>query len=190
MLQLHERNIFTTDWIMMIKNTLNDCGLSNIWNEQQCMYINPEWLKYKVQRTLEDQYLQTWYHTINESSKCKLYNKIKHNFILEPYLTALPYKQRKMLAKFRTSYHRLPIEKGRHLGLEETDRTCALCGSDSIGDECHYIFYCPFFNAARKMYSLVENNHASDDSRLLRLFTDENKSKKLSLFITEIMNHF
>ena len=95
-----------------------------------------------------------------------------------------------MLAKFRTSNHRLPIEKGRHLGLEETDRTCALCGSDSIGDECHYIFYCPFFNAARKMYSLVENNHASDDSRLLRLFTDENKSKKLSLFITEIMNHF
>ena len=190
MLQLYERNIFTTDWIMMIKNTLNDCGLSNIWNEQQCMYINPEWLKYKVQRTLEDQYLQTWYHTINESSKCKLYNKIKHKFILEPYLTALPYKQRKMLAKFRTSNHRLPIEKGRHLGLEEIDRTCALCGSDSIGDECHYIFYCPFFNAARKMYSLVENNHASDDSRLLRLFTDENNSKKLSLFITEIMNHF
>ena len=102
---------------------------------------------------MEDQYLQTWYHTINESSKCKLYNKIKHNFILEPYLTALPYKKRKMLAKFWTSNHRLPIEKGRHLGLEEIDRTCALCGSDSIGDECHYIFYCPFFNAARKMYS-------------------------------------
>ena len=73
----------------MIKSTLNDCGLTNIWNEQQC--INPEWLKYKVQLTLEDQYLQTRYHTINESSKCKLYNKIKHNFILEPYLTALPY---------------------------------------------------------------------------------------------------
>ena len=130
----------------MIKSTLNYCGLTNIWNEQQC--INPEWLKYKVQLTLEDQYLQTWYHTINESSKCKSYNKIKHNFILEPYLTALQYKKRKMLAKFWTSNQRLPIEKGIR-----GNRTCALCGSDSTGDECHYIFYCPFFNAARKMYS-------------------------------------
>ena len=27
---------------------------------------------------------------------------------------------------------------------QEIDRTCALCGSDSTGNECHYIFYCPF----------------------------------------------
>ena len=80
-----------------------------------------------------------------------------------------------MLAKFWTSSHRLPTEMGRHLGLEEIDRTCALCGSGSIDDECRYIFYCPFFKAARKMYSIAENNHTSNDSRLLMLFTDENK---------------
>ena len=37
------------------------------------------------------------------------------------------------------------------------------------------------------MYPVVENNHASDDSRFFWLFTDDNK--KPSLFITEIMDH-
>ena len=44
-------------WIEYIKNTLNNCGLSNIWH---CQYqVNPEWLRQKIKLTLTDQFKHT-----------------------------------------------------------------------------------------------------------------------------------
>ena len=58
-------------WIEYIKNTLNNCGLSNIWH---CQYqVNPEWLRQKFKLTLTDQFKQSWYALVENSPKALNY---------------------------------------------------------------------------------------------------------------------
>ena len=108
---LHEQKLYSSEWIVFIINVLDECGLSNIWQMQH--EVNPEWIKRQVELTLQDQFLQKW-----SQSKCKLYHDIKTSFKFENYLNKLPFKYRKALTKFRTSNHKLPVEKGRHLGID------------------------------------------------------------------------
>ena len=58
---------------------------------------------------------------INSSSKGHTYKSFKPIFGYEKYLDILPSKFRKLLVKFRTSNHRLPIETGRWLGIPLDD---------------------------------------------------------------------
>ena len=56
LVKLDENIIYTSEWIRFIRNTLNECGLSYIWSQQDS--VNPEWLKKKVNQILNDQYYQ------------------------------------------------------------------------------------------------------------------------------------
>ena len=56
LVELDENIIYTSEWIRFIRNTLNECGLSYIWSQQDS--VNPEWLKKKVNQILNDQYYQ------------------------------------------------------------------------------------------------------------------------------------
>ena len=51
-------------------------------------------------------------HKLTESSTLFLYSKLKNDIILEPYLLQLSnFKNRQLIAKFRSSGHNLEIEK-------------------------------------------------------------------------------
>ena len=43
----------------------------------------------------------------------------------------------------------MPIETGRHIGIERNDRVCNICKSSDIGDEYHYFCICPVFKSVR-----------------------------------------
>jgi hypothetical protein len=58
------------NWALNIKNILNNLGLSYIWENQFDIYIPFDTIK---QRIL-DNYLQSWYSEINNSSRLKTYN--------------------------------------------------------------------------------------------------------------------
>ena len=49
------------------------------------------------------------------------------------YLTLLPTDLRISLSKFRCTNHKLPIEKGRYLGIASDDRIWNLCNSEKLG---------------------------------------------------------
>ena len=49
-------------------------GLSYVWLEQE--YMNPEYVKRRVQLTIEDQYLQSWKQSLFDSNKCQIYRII------------------------------------------------------------------------------------------------------------------
>jgi hypothetical protein len=52
------------------------------------------------------------------NSKLYLYKKIKHDIVLEEYLIKEKnFKNRKLIAKFRTSDHCLQIETGRYINF-------------------------------------------------------------------------
>ena len=65
-------------------------------------------------------------------------------------LTLLPTDLRISFSKFRCTNHKLPIEKGRFLGIARDDRICNLCNSAKLGDEYHYIFECDYLKTERK----------------------------------------
>ena len=171
-------------------NVLDECGLSDIWQMQH--EVNPEWIKMRAELTLRDQFLQKWSQSIKESSKCKLYHDIKTSFKFENYLNKLPFKHRKALTKFRTSNHNLPVEKGRHLGIDRNKRICQLCQSGSRGDEFHYLFICAKFEKQRKKYLNLtySSKYVPDHVALNCLFNDEALFGNLSRFILTIMQEF
>ena len=43
----------------------------------------------------------------------------------------------------------MPIETGRHIGIDRNDRLCNICKSSDIGDEYHYFCICPVFKSVR-----------------------------------------
>ena len=135
-------------WLKHFKNILDDCGMSNIWLNQN--FPNDKWLKLKVKQTLIDHFIQNWRSKIRNSPKALNYRLYKHNLEFESYLNILPDKDAITFCKFRTCNHYLPIEKGRWLNIPRENRTCNLCDKADLGDEFHFLLSCPFFNQTRK----------------------------------------
>jgi len=54
---------------------------------------------------------------------------------------------------FRMCNNYLPIERGRWLRQDIKPRKSTLCNTNEVGDECHYIFKCPFFTEDRNSIS-------------------------------------
>ena len=103
-------------WLKHIKNILDDCGMSNIWLNQN--FQNDKWLKLKVKQTLIDHFIQNRRSKIRNSPKVLNYRLYKHNLEFESYLNILPDKDAITFCKFRTCNHYLHIEKGRWLNTE------------------------------------------------------------------------
>ena len=84
---------------------------------------------------------------ILENAVCK--KNIKFELKLEDYLVTLIEPVRSNLIRLRLSNHKMPIETGRHIGIEKNDRLCNICKSSDIGDEYHYFCICPVFKSVR-----------------------------------------
>ena len=90
------------------KSIFDETGLSNIWHGQK--YINPDFLKVTIKQRLQDQYIQTLFSDINNSSRVEYYSKFKTEFKLENFLFRLNAVHRNNICKLRTSNTIFPIE--------------------------------------------------------------------------------
>jgi len=104
--------------------------------------ININYAKTQIKQILNDQFVQEWHQTLEESSKCSLYMLFKTDLVFEDYLTKSPSINANNICKFKTSKHSLPIEKGRYQQLERSKRLCELCDMNTIVDEYHYVCEC------------------------------------------------
>ena len=100
-------------------------------------------------------------HKLTESSTLFLYCKLKNDIILEPYLLQLSnFKNRQLIAKFRSSGHNLEIEKGRCKNIPRLQRLCNTC--NNIEDEDHYFLHCRINNQPRNLlFNIIVNNCSS-----------------------------
>ena len=113
-----------SNWAYQIKQILQTCGLSFLWESRMQMFIRIEDIK---QRIL-DMHKQTWYSNINNSTKLDFYAKIKYNLELEPYLDSIEdNRYRIALTRFRISAHDLAIETGRYTKTPKALRICINC---------------------------------------------------------------
>ena len=117
-------NYNKTNWAFHIKNILEECGLTYLWQNQPYIFIHFHTIK---QRIL-DIYFQTWYASINNSTRLQTYNLFKHIFKQEEYLDFIKEKKfRVALTKFRTSAHELEIESGLYTNITRERRLCNHC---------------------------------------------------------------
>ena len=187
---LYTIGVYTSPWLVKIRDMLNSLGLSYVWQNQRVENI--DCFKLLVKTTLLDQYLQRWQAQVRESSKCSFYKVIKLNMQFEQYLMQLPYNLRLCMTKLRVSNHKLPIEALRHRGVERADRICQRCNLHEVGDEAHYLLKCKYFKQQRVTFLGSAYYNGNDDIHLYRLFncSDSQSFYKLAKFVKYILNSF
>lgn len=94
---------------------------------------------------------------LTDNSKLYLYNKIKHDIVLEEYLIKEKnFKNRQLIAKFRTSDHCLQIETGRYINIPRQQRLCTTC--NILEDEYHFFLNCHLNQQPRNLLiNTIEN---------------------------------
>ena len=108
---MHKNNQIKSEYINNVKNVINTCGFSGIWDSQSIP--NSNLFKLAVSRKLNDQYLQEWSSLVDSSSSGNNYKLFKETFDYSRYFSILPTYYSKTFASFRTRNHKLPIEIGR-----------------------------------------------------------------------------
>ena len=103
-----------SNWAFQIISLLNELGLSYIQNEFTILVD-------LIKQCIFDNYYQSWYSNINNSSRLSMYSRYKHDFLFETYLDTIPdQKFRSTLTKFRLSSHNLAIERVRFENIPRT----------------------------------------------------------------------
>ena len=137
------------NWASHIKTELDNLGLSYIWHNQLNSGIPIEYIRLRIL----DQFKQQWLSRINNSSRLKMYSRVKQQFSFESYLDQITTpKFRIALTRFKISAHNLQIEKGRHFGLNRTQRICKHCNLNVVESEFHFLLVCPFYSELRSKY--------------------------------------
>ena len=135
-------------WIGSVQNILNGAGFSYIWNAESLDLFT---FKENFSQRCNDIFLQNWQKDMQQNSQCSTYKLFKHYHEMEDYLVELADVHKFSIAKFRTRTHHLPITRSRFKDYT-VDVTCPLCPSGDIGDECHYLFRCKFFEKQREKF--------------------------------------
>ena len=86
--QMHKNNKIKSEYIDNVKNVINTCGFSGIWDSQSIP--NSNWFKLAVSRKLNDQYLQEWSSLVDSSSSGNNYKLFKETFGYSRYFSILP----------------------------------------------------------------------------------------------------
>ena len=187
---LSEQNIYQSPWIKKIRMTLNNLGMSNLWDI--CENASREWVKNSVERRLLDIHTQDLSTAIFDNSHSITYRIFKQITHFEKYLIDLPKRERIILCRFRCSNHHLPIVSGRYSNTPRSMRLCNICNLHSLGDEFHYLFECPFFANDRKLFLNKYFIRRPNTFKMEKLFNSTNPQTRVNLvkFCYKIMTHF
>ena len=155
------QDVYTSKWLEFVRNTLNNCGFSLYWINQD-VPGSLKWFKSQLYQRLCDQFKQNWSEEVCSSGKCVNYRMFKVNFEFEKYLIKLSPQLRRYVCRFRCRNHRLPVELIHIVNLD--DKKCTLCDLDEIGDEFHYLLKCTAFQRERS--SLIKRYYYTRPSSL------------------------
>ena len=193
--KLHEQNQHSSPWLKNIEQTLNACGMSNVWLNPAA--INPNCLKKKIEQTLSDQYIQEWESQVNGMSSCITYKSLKPHFKQEKYLDLPNRSDRINLCKFRCRNTKIPVVIGGFSNRNTPstpyeNRLCEICDMNVIGDEYHYILICPTFQEQRNKYLSEFYIRNPNPDKFTLLFQNDSISvlSKLAKLCFEVIKRF
>ena len=188
--QLYTTAEYRSPWLEFIEGLLNEVGLTFVWLLQGDG-INGIWLKQIVKTRLTDQYITKWRESMEMSSKCDYYKLFKPLHERERYLSIVHSQTYKLVLKFRTCNHRLPIETGRYNNIERRFRLCQQCEQHQLGDEYHYLCKCTnpdIVDARCRFLPNVFNFNFQRFCNFLSNLKDEETVINLAKFLKVIFN--
>ena len=108
--------------------------------------------------------INIWKNNLNDpnTSKLQFYKTIKNAHTFEKYLELPNFNDRKIIAKFRCSDHKLEIERGRYNKTVRNDRICRLCPGNEIENEEHFLMTCTFYDYLREKHGLMGMNSITE----------------------------
>ena len=71
-------HVYNNKWLLFVKSILDDAGYTHIWISQCDGITSAAVFKKYINARLTDQYLQSWYAYIDNSSKASNYKLFKH----------------------------------------------------------------------------------------------------------------
>ena len=190
LLTLSEKGIHNNPYLMFVRTSLIEVGLSHLWLTHDTTNISLSWFKRHVKNCLQDLFIQQWFSHVDIDSVYLNYRLFKDTFQQEPFLKILPNNCSITLIRFRTTNNYLPVNVLRQDGIPREERICTKCDMQDIGDEYHYTLICPFFNQKRanilpKRY--IRNPNILKYNELFNS-TDKTLLLKLKHFICTINN--
>ena len=145
-LELQKRREGKDSWLRIIEFLIRyvNYNISDLKKEEN----NSRLIKFqeKFERKIKEKFKQSWNKELNKSfneSKMEFLCEYKRNFKFETYIDNLNFENRKTVCKFRLSNHKLPIEELRYDNIKRVERLCPICDLKVIGDENHYMLWCP-----------------------------------------------
>jgi ribonuclease BN (tRNA processing enzyme) len=97
---------------------------------------------YSIKKKIQNNYETFWKINLNKCEKPRTYRKFKFIFRYETCISDIRnISHRNILARFRTSNHKLHIETGRYTSpiTPVENRICSNCNSKSVEDELHFL---------------------------------------------------
>lgn len=116
-----------------------------------------------------------------EMPKLRTYITFKTDYETENYVKSYMSKQeRSFLAQLRCGVLPLRVETGRYNGLRPEQRTCQICDSGEVENECHFILDCDKYTTERQiLYSKIDDQS----------FQTLNSPEKLKFLLTNACKH-
>lgn len=89
----------------------------------------------------------------------------------------------RLFLRFRMGQHDLPIVTGRWRGIPRHERFCDMCSLPLVGDEQHFVFYCPYLHPVRDRYMDLFRS----PFRSLRQFIWQDNTPRVINFLVECL---
>ena len=117
---------------LSIKQILFEIGYGFVWLNQNVP--NESLFLTQFEERCRDMHMQTCFHDIENSGRCRMYKEIKQSYKMESYLKCNI--RRIYFVRFRLSSHRFLIERGLWMKpkIELPNRICTLCNDKDIQD--------------------------------------------------------
>ena len=157
---LHDEGFYT--WYTLALNAFQEFDLDaeDFSNMDKCFHKIKVPFKKEFKKVVHNNYIQKTKDKLSkltDNSQLYLYNKIKHDIVLEEYLIKEKnFKNRQLIAEFRTSDHCLQIETGRYINIPHQQRLCTTC--NILEDEYHFFLNCHLNQQPRNLLiNTIEN---------------------------------
>ena len=177
------------NWVTSLRTNLCSNGFGYIWMNQKAE--NPVKFLEEYLNRLKDQYKQQWRERCCNTNKLLSYKQYKVEFVKEIYIDFIDIKKfRNSLVSFRSSSHKLMVEKGRHINLPRELRYCIHC-VDTIEDEAHFLIFCPLYADLRLKYIHKKYWEYPTTQKFITLMSsrDQETIQNLSMFIYYAMKY-
>ena len=162
-------------WHMVVKTCLDRLGLGG---------LDTDVIQKKAFERMKDIFYQEAFLNINRpDSKLRTFAKLKTSIGMEKYLiSCLNLEHRTAITKLRLSNHDLCIERGRHLGIDKSERYCPFC-PNIIETEEHFLLQCTVFDTLRSKYLKFELRPPNCNLEFIYLLTEESALQHVGIFL-------